>query len=50
MAVAKQKYRECLFGARMQFAPTLTLDAVRTEIGKLEDLVLSMVQAVSDST
>lgn len=45
MAVAKQKYRECLFGARMQFAPTLTRDAVRTEIGKLEDLVLSMVRA-----
>lgn len=50
MAVAKQKYRECLFGARMQFAPTLTLDAVRSEIGELEDLVLAMAEAVSAST
>lgn len=50
MAVAKQKYHECLFGARMQFAPTLTLDAVRSKIGELEDLVVAMAETVSAST
>lgn len=50
MAVAKQKYRECLFGARMQFAPNLTLDTIRAKIRELEDMVLAMTETVSAST
>ena len=50
MAVAKQKYRECLFGARMQFPPALTLGAIRTNIAELEELVIEMCEVVSALT
>jgi hypothetical protein len=49
MAVATKAYRECLFGARMQFAPTLTLGQVRSELLRLESLVLAMSATVDVS-
>jgi hypothetical protein len=49
MAVATKAYRECLFGARMQFAPTLTLGEIRDELLHLEPLVLAMSATVDAS-
>lgn len=49
MAVATKAYRECLFGARMQFAPTLTLGEIRDELLRLEPLVLAMSATVDAS-
>lgn len=49
MAVATKAYRECLFGARMQFAPTLTLGEIRDELLRLEPLVLGMSVTVDAS-
>lgn len=49
MAVATKAYRECLFGARMQFAPTLTLGQIRSELLRLEPLVLAMSATVDAS-
>lgn len=49
MAVATKAYRECLFGARMQFAPTMTLGDIRDELLRLEPLVLAMCATVDAS-
>lgn len=49
MAVATKAYRECLFGARMQFPPTLTLGEIRDELLRLEPLVLAMSATVDAS-
>lgn len=49
MAVATKAYRECLFGARMQLAPALTLGEIRDELLRLEPLVLAMSVTVNDS-
>lgn len=47
MAVAKQKYRECLFGARLQYLPTMTLGEIRDELARLEPLMEAMAHSVS---
>jgi hypothetical protein len=49
MAVATKAYRECVFGARMQLAPTLTLGEIRDELLRLEPLVLAMSATVNAS-
>lgn len=49
MAVATKAYRECLFGARIQLGPTLTLGEVRDELLRLEPLVLAMSATVDAS-
>lgn len=49
MAVATKAYRECLFGARMQLTPTLTLGQIRDELLRLEPLVLAMSATVDAS-
>jgi hypothetical protein len=49
MAVATKAYRECLFGARMQLPPTLTLGEIRDELLRLEPLVLAMSATVDAS-
>lgn len=49
MAIATKAYRECLFGARMQLAPLLTLGEIRDELLRLEPLVLAMSATVNDS-
>lgn len=49
MAIATKTYRECLFGARMQLAPTLTLGQIRDELLRLEPLVLAMAATVDAS-
>jgi hypothetical protein len=49
MAVATKAYQECLFGARMQFAPTLTLGEIRDDLLRLEPLVLAMSATVDAS-
>lgn len=49
MAVATKAYRECLFGARMQLGPTLTLGEIRDELLRLEPLVLAMSATVDAS-
>ncbi len=49
MAVATKAYRECLFGARMQLSPSLTLGEIRREILRLEPLVLAMSDTVNGS-
>lgn len=49
MAVATKNYRECLFGARMQFSPTMTLGEIRDELLRLEPLVLAMSATVNAS-
>lgn len=49
MAVATRHYRECLFGARMQFASDLTLAEVRDRLLELEPLVRAMAETVNAS-
>lgn len=49
MAVATTGYRECLFGARMQFAPLFTLGEIRDELLRLEPLILAMSATVNHS-
>ena len=49
MAVATKAYREFLFGARMQFAPMMTLGEIRDELLRLEPLVLAMSATVDAS-
>lgn len=49
MAVATKAYRECLFGARMQLTPSLTLGEIRDELLRLEPLILAMSATVNDS-
>lgn len=47
MAVATQKYHECLFGARLQFPATMRMGEIRDGLTRLEPLVVAMARSVN---